>query len=161
VTGGGSAPGGPAIAALQAALAAEQAACYGYGVVGAYLSGAAAARANMDWIAHQRARDRLTATISAAGADPVPAAVAYRLPVLVQSATQARALAVILEDRIAQAYIRLVGLGDQALRAEGATQLRDAALRATAWNHATIAFPGLQATGLGGAGSTSAISEPG
>ena len=161
MTGGGSAPGGPAIAVLQAALAAEQAACYGYGVVGAYLSGAAAARANADWIAHQRARDRLTATISAAGADPVPPAVAYRLPVLVQSATQARALAVILEDRVAQAYIRLVGLSDQALRAEGATQLRDAALRGTAWNHATVAFPGLQVTSLGGAGSTSAISEPG
>jgi hypothetical protein len=150
-----------AIAKLQAALAAEQAACYGYGVVGAYLSGAGAARADSDWIAHERARDSLTATITAAGADPVPAAVAYRLPVQVRSAAQATALAVILEERVAQAYIGVVGLTDLTLRALGARQLRDAALRASTWSHATAAFPGLPGSSLSAPDSTPAISEPG
>jgi hypothetical protein len=149
------------IAKLQAALAAEQAACYGYGVVGAYLSGAEAARADSDWVAHELARDSLSATISAAGADPAPAAVAYRLPIQVHSAAQATALAVILEERVAQAYIGLVGLTDLSLRALGARQLLDSALRATTWSHATVAFPGLPGASLSASGSTPAISEPG
>jgi hypothetical protein len=157
----GAAVSSGAIAKLQAALAAEQAACYGYGVVGAYLSGADAARADSDWIAHELARDGLSATITAAGADPVPAAVAYRLPIQVRSGAQAAALAVILEERVAQAYIGLVGLTDLSLRALGARQLRDAALRAAAWSHATAAFPGLSSRGLSAPGSTTAISEPG
>jgi uncharacterized protein DUF4439 len=151
----------PGIAALQAALAAEQAACYGYGVVGAYLSGGEAAKADADWIAHQQARDGLTATITAEGADPVPAAVAYRLPIPVHSAGQARALAVLLEERVAQAYIGLVGLSDLTLRALGARQLRAAALRAAAWNHVTMAFPGLPDSSPGDSGTTPAISAPG
>jgi hypothetical protein len=161
VTGGAGAVNPQAIAKLQAALAAEQAACYGYGVVGAYLSGADAARADSDWVAHELARDNLAATITAAGADPVPAAVAYRLPIQVHSAAQATALAAILEERVAQAYIGLVGLTDLTLRALGARLLRDAALRATIWSHATAAFPGLNSRGLSSAGSMSAISEPG
>jgi hypothetical protein len=161
VTGTAGAASPRAIAKLQAALAAEQAACYGYGVVGAYLSGADAARADSDWVAHELARDSLAATITAAGADPVPSAVAYRLPIQVRSAAQAMALATILEERVAQAYIGLVGLTDLTLRALGARLLRDAALRATAWSHATAAFPGLNGRDLSSAGSVSAISEPG
>jgi hypothetical protein len=138
----------PGIAALQAALAAEQAACYGYGVAGAYLSGADAAGADTDWVAHQVARDELTAIISAAGADPVAAAVAYQLPAPVRSAPQARALAVILENDVAQAYIALVAMDSKALRTLAATQLRAAALRAAAWSQQTVAFPGLPASSL-------------
>jgi Domain of unknown function (DUF4439) len=143
------------IAALQAVLAAEQAACYGYGVVGAHLpaGSAAGARADADWIAHQLARDKLTATITAAGADPVPAAVAYQLPAAVRTAAQARLLAAMLEDRVAQAYIGLVGLTDLTLRALGAGELRLAALRAAGWRHQTAAFPGLPVSSLSGTAS--------
>jgi hypothetical protein len=149
------------VTALQAALAAEHAACYGYGVVGAHLSGRAAAQAATDWIAHQRARDELTATIRATGANPVPAAVAYQLPVPVGSAAQARDLAVHLEDMVARSYIGLVGVANLELRAVGARQLRAAALRAAAWSHSTIAFPGLPAHGGQGARSAPVISQPG
>ncbi len=47
------------IAALQDALAAEQAASYGYGVVGAHLPQGSAEQgtATTDWVAHMRARD--------------------------------------------------------------------------------------------------------
>jgi hypothetical protein len=138
------------IAALQNALAAEQAASYGYGVVGARLPQGSAGQgtATTDWVAHMRARDELTAMISARGGEPVPAAVAYQLPEPVQTATEATALAALLEDRVAQAYLGIVALPETGLRRFGARQVREAALRAAAWRGSTQAFPGLPAAGL-------------
>jgi Domain of unknown function (DUF4439) len=139
-----------AVAALQAALAAEQAACYGYGVVGARLNASAApgTGANTDWVAHQLARDNLSALITSAGATPTPAPVAYHLPVQVRTAGQARSLAIVLEDNVAQAYMGLVALTDSSLRALGARELTAAAIRAAQWRRSTVAFPGLPAGGL-------------
>lgn len=138
-----------AVAALQVALAAEEAASYGYGVVGAHLAGRQQQAARSDWVAHQVARDQLTAMISLLGAKPVPSAVAYALPAPVQSGRQARALAVSLEDRVTQAYIALVAVNDARLRDFGARGARRAALRAAAWRGSTQAFPGLPASSLG------------
>jgi Domain of unknown function (DUF4439) len=58
------------------------------------------------------------------------------------------ALAVILEDRVARAYLALVALRYDALRLFGARQVRAAALRAAAWRGSTVAFPGLPGTSL-------------
>ena len=66
--------------ALQAALAAEDAAIFGYGVAGAHLSGTRKTAAEQDWTGHNEARDTLTAMISALGATPVAAQAFYRLP---------------------------------------------------------------------------------
>ena len=96
--------------ALQAALAAEHAAIYGYGVVGAHLTGTALAAATSDWIAHQVARDSLEAMLRAAGRQPAAAAVAYRLPHPVRNPAGAMSLAVILENRVTTAYLGLVAL---------------------------------------------------
>jgi Domain of unknown function (DUF4439) len=136
------------LAALQAALAAEQAASYGYGVVGAHLnaSHAQSSSADADWVAHQLARDSLAAMITAAGADPVPAPVAYQLPGPVNTPAQARSLAVILEDKVAEAYLGLIALPEHSLRALGSRELTAAALRGAAWRRATVAFPGLPAS---------------
>jgi Domain of unknown function (DUF4439) len=138
------------VAALQNALAAEQAASYGYGIVGARLpqGSAAQAAAGNDWVAHLRARDGLAQQISARGTTPTPAAVAYALPFPVSSPAQAKALAATLEDRVAQAYLGLVALTDTTLRAFGAQQVRVAALRAEAWRETTQAFPGLPSGSL-------------
>jgi hypothetical protein len=138
------------LAALQNALAAEQAASYGYGVVGARLpqGSAAQAAASNDWVTHVRARDSLTQEISARGATPTPAAVAYELPFPVNSPAQAKALAAALEDRVAQAYLGLVALTDITVRTLGAQQARAAALRAEAWRGTTEAFPGLPSDSL-------------
>jgi len=140
-----SADTSPAVVALQKALAAEQAAIYGYGVVGARLPQGSAeqAAATTDWVAHMRAGDRLSALITARGATPVPAAVAYELPGPVQTAGAAKALAAMLEDRVAQAYLVVVALPDRSLRSFGAEQVRAAALRAQAWRGSVEAFPGL------------------
>jgi hypothetical protein len=137
-----------AVAALQQALAAEQAAAYGYGVVGSHLTAgsAPAAAAAADWVAHLRAGSELTEMISDRGGQPVAAAVAYQLPFPVNSPTTAQQLAATMEDRVAQAYLVVVALPEQGLRSFGAQQVRAAALRAAAWRGTTEAFPGLPTT---------------
>src|ERR1700678_4528296 len=89
-----------ALTALQAALAAEQAAVFGYGVAGAHLSGSKLAAAGRYWTGHNEARDALAATISKLGASPVAAQAFYQLPFAVHDATSAMALAAYLEDGV-------------------------------------------------------------
>ena len=141
------ASGGPAtIRALQAALTAENTAVYGYGVAGARLSGARRAAAVRDWVAHENARDALTAMLTARGGQPVAAAAAYALPFSVRNAPAAVSLAAVLEDRVAAVYLGLVALSEPSLRAFGAAGVRTAALRAAAWRGSTLAFPGFEVT---------------
>jgi hypothetical protein len=136
------------IRALQTALTAEHAAIYGYGVVGAYLAGSMQATATSDWVAHQVARDRLEAVLRSLGAQPTAAAVAYQLPVPVRNASEAVALAVVLEDRIATAYLGLVALSNVSIRDFGAMQVQASAMRAAAWRGGTVAFPGMNPAAL-------------
>jgi hypothetical protein len=140
---------GPATAgvrALQAALAAEQAAAYGYGVVGSHLAGTQAQAATADWTAHQAAADQLTGLLAAAGGAGVPAGVAYQLPHRVATQAQAVALAALLEDQVTSAYLGLVAHSGPDLRLLAARQARAAALRAARWRGSTVAFPGLPAS---------------
>jgi Domain of unknown function (DUF4439) len=132
-----------ALQALQAALAAEHAAVYGYGVVGAMLSGTGQAAALNDWKLHQDARDTLQAMIVKLGATPVAAGAAYRLPFAVQDARSARRLAATLEDGVTQAYLGLVAVTDPTLRTFAALAMQPPANRAAAWRGATVAFPGM------------------
>jgi hypothetical protein len=121
-----------AVAALQAALAAENAAIFGYGVAGAHLTGNRQAAAGQDWTGHNQARDTLTAMISSLGA--VPAA---------HDAASAMSLAAYLEDGVTRAYLGLVAVSDQRLRHFGAMAMQDTAQRAATWRGSTQAFPGL------------------
>jgi len=132
-----------AVAALQAALAAENSAVYGYGAAGAHLAGARRAAAFRNWVGHENARDALTAMLTARGAQPAAAAAVYQLPFDVHSATAAVALMTLLEDRLSAAYLGLTGLADPAQRAFGTREVRAAALRAATWRGSTLAFPGL------------------
>ena len=136
------------IAALQAALAAEQAASYGYGVVGSHLTGAKFTAATAEYVAHERARDTLTAMIAARGGRPRPAAAAYQLPITVTTNKQAVALAIMLERQVAAAYLGLVAVSDPALRTFAAQNMRDAAVREARWSDLPQAFPGLPASSL-------------
>ena len=140
----GSAPGPvSAAAALQAALAAEDAAIFGYGVAGAYLSGSRKSAAEQDWTGHNEARDTLTAMISALGAAPVAAQAFYQLPFAVHDAATAMALAAYLEDGVTRAYLGLVAVSDRRLRTFGALAMQRPAERAAFWRGTTEAFPGL------------------
>ena len=132
-----------AVSALQAALAAEDAAIFGYGVAGAHLAGSSLAAAERDWTAHNQARDTLAAMISGRGAAPAAAQAFYQLPFRVHDATSAMALAAYLEDGVTQAYLGLVAVSDQRLRRFGALAMQAAARRAAFWRGSTQAFPGL------------------
>jgi len=149
-----------AVGALQAALAAEHAAVYGYGVAGAHLSGARRRAAARDWQIHQASRDALAAMITALGAQPVAAAAAYRLPFRVSTGRAAVMLAAFLEDRVAAAYLGVVALSQARLRLFGARALESAALRAAGWRGTTLAFPGLEAPAPGPVPSGPGASQP-
>lgn len=135
-------------AALQGALAAENAAVFGYGVAGAFLAGRQRATATAYWNEHRSARDTLAGLLRARGEQPAAANDVYKLPFGVHSATQAVSLLIFLENGVTAAYLSLVGAGDAALRAFGARAMQDAAIRATSWRGATVAFPGMPAARL-------------
>jgi hypothetical protein len=131
------------LSALQAALAAEHATIYGYGVVGAVMRGDDRTYATQALAAHQAQRDRLTAMINAQHATPVVAAPAYRLPTAVGSRASARDLAAHLEEGSAGALWDLIaaaGAGEN-VRSLAISWLSDAAVRAAHWG-ARQALPG-------------------
>ena len=133
------------VAALQGALAAEHAAVYGYGVVGAMLTGARQASAHADWTAHQVARDTLVTMLTRLGATPVAASPAYKLPFRVTSAKSAAKLAATLEEGVTRAYLGLVAVSTPALRTFAAQAMQTSPNRALAWSGTTTAFPGMPA----------------
>ncbi|HEY1823522.1 MAG TPA: ferritin-like domain-containing protein [Trebonia sp.] len=133
------------IAALQGALAAEHAAVYGYGVVGARLGGGQQSDARADWTAHQVARDTLVSMLTSLGATPVAASPAYALPFAVTNAQSAERLAATIENRVTQAYLGLVAVNTPTLRAFAAKAMQACAKRSVAWSGTTQAFPGLPA----------------
>lgn len=132
--------------AVRAALAAEHAAVYGYGVLGAHLRGSLRQTAKAVWEAHRVQRDELVSILSG---EPVAAAAAYTLPVRVTSARSAVQLAAALEDDLVPAYVGLAGVSTPDLRAFAADGAQRAQARASAWRaRAGVpaqarAFPGL------------------
>ncbi|MFI8960506.1 ferritin-like domain-containing protein [Streptomyces sp. NPDC053493] len=132
-----------ALDAAQAALAAEHAAVYGYGVVGARLDGARRAEATAAYEAHRARRDALRRTVRDLGGEPVAAAAGYRLPFAVPDRAAAERLAAVLEDRVAGVYSDLVRSADGPLRRDAAAALREAAVRAVRWRGSDVTFPGL------------------
>jgi hypothetical protein len=151
--GGGTATAADTVAALQAALAAEHAAVYGYGVLGARLRGGQQQAARDIWDAHRARRDRLSALITAQSAKPVAAAPAYRLPIKPTTAADAAQLAAALEDHVLTAYLGLAGVADPKVRRFAAQGMQEAINRSVRWRGSApaTAFPGL---------SKSAVSPP-
>jgi hypothetical protein len=130
--------------ALQAALAAEHAAVYAYGVVGARLEGRPDERAAQSgYDAHRQRRSTITRMLVEAGATPTPAAPAYDLGGTVPTPAAARALAALVETRAAATYSGVVAATDGAVRQSAALWLADAAVRATTWSGRPPTFPGM------------------
>lgn len=137
-------PAGQVVDAVQMALAGEHACVYGYGVVGAHLSGDAQTAARQTLSVHERRRDQLREYLHDLDVVPEGALPAYALPFPVDDADSARELAGVLEERVAGAYLDLVGSGpEQRLRRLAADALVDAALRRHRWTGTATAFPGL------------------
>ncbi|MFF4805711.1 ferritin-like domain-containing protein [Streptomyces sp. NPDC001351] len=129
--------------ALQAALAAEHAAVYGYGVVGGRIRPGRRTEARAAYDAHRARRDALTREVRDLGGTPVASAAAYALPFPVPDSAAAVRLATELEDRVAGVYSDLVRatVGERRRTAAGA--MREAAVRAVRWSGESVAFPGL------------------
>jgi hypothetical protein len=137
-------------AALREALAAEHAAVWGYGVVGAALDANAQGQAAVSETAHRDVRDRVITLLAGRHIDPVRAEGAYALPFPVLSATDAAALAVTLEDGVAAAWVRVLDQAverttrELAMGALSATEVRAVGWRVAAGQSpVTSAFPGL------------------
>jgi hypothetical protein len=137
-------------AALGEALAAEHAAIWGYGVVGAALDANAQGQATASETAHRDARDRVITLLTDRTVDPVGAEGAYALPFPVRSATDAAALAVVLEDGVAAAWVRVLDQAVERTTRELAIGVLTATeVRAVSWrlsagqSPVTSAFPGL------------------
>ncbi|MEU8583556.1 ferritin-like domain-containing protein [Streptomyces abikoensis] len=129
--------------AAQAALAAEHAAVYGYGIVGGRVDDTRAGEAREAHDAHRARRDAMSRAVRALGAEPEAAAAAYALPFPVTDGEAAVRLAAELERRLTAVYADLVRAATGSLRAEAAAGLREAAVRAVRWSGGSVAFPGL------------------
>ncbi|NSC24206.1 DUF4439 domain-containing protein [Streptomyces albus subsp. chlorinus] len=135
------------LAAVQAALRAEHAAVYGYGVVGGRIGEDRKSEVRACFDAHRARRDALRRTVRALGGDPEPAAAAYALPFAVPDSQAAVRLAAQLEDRLAGVYADLVRASEGARRRDAADALREAAVRSVRWKGSGVAFPGLAELG--------------
>jgi hypothetical protein len=141
---------GTETAALREVLAAEHAAVWGYGTVGAALPEDGREPAAAADVAHRDVRDRLVALLESRDADPVPREAGYALPFPVLSAVDAAALAVVLEEGVSAAWVRLLDQSaEPAARELAVEELGAAEVRAVGWRTAagripvTRAFPGL------------------
>ncbi|GAA0955759.1 ferritin-like domain-containing protein [Actinocorallia libanotica] len=125
---------------LQAVLAAEHRAVYGYGLTGARQSGAARRQSTALWQAHRARRDRIAEMITERDGEPVAAEPSYLLGEGVPAQ-----LAVGLEEALLAAYLGLAGASDAALRRFAAQAMQEAMTRRVRWARTSppSAFPGL------------------
>jgi hypothetical protein len=137
-------------AALGQALAAEHAAVWGFGVVGAALDPDAQPAAAASEAAHRDVRDRVVTLLAGRNAEIPPAEGAYELPFPVLSGVDAAALAVVLEDGVAAAWVRVLDqAAERSTREFAVGALTGAEVRAVGWRvtagqaPVTTPFPGL------------------
>jgi hypothetical protein len=136
--------------ALQRALAAEHAAIWVYGVVGAFVSDALDSQLDQAATAHQARRDATERVLIDAGAPPVPPEPGYLTPEPVTDAASALRLAITAETDTAAAWRSVVerSPADPGLRGAALDALTGAAVRAARWratagtDPVTVPFPG-------------------
>ncbi|NAS23261.1 DUF4439 domain-containing protein [Herbidospora sp. NEAU-GS84] len=142
---------------LSKALAAEHAAVYAYGVIGAKTTGALRTRATTGFDAHRARRDQLRALMRRRGETPAEPGT-YQLPFEVTTAAQAARLAAYIEERVCAAYVELSADTDPGLRRLAVLATQEAAVRGFGWQPQIPAFPGMP--GQEHAVSSPAVTEP-
>ena len=134
--------------AMQDALAAEHAAVYVFGVLGAQTSEVEQSTLFDNLLTayrqHRSARDALVARIRELGAPPVAAAPSYELPNGVSTPTQVVRAALVTERRMTQTYGTLVSqtVGDD--RSWAVDALDESAVRQLRFRGRPENFPGTQ-----------------
>jgi hypothetical protein len=132
----------PYLQALQAAVAGEHAAVWASGRAAGELSGRRRNTARRELDAHRRARDELRRQVTALGAAPVDAAVAYVEPFPVQGASGGRRLMAHVNTALAATYADLAAASQPAARRGAVKRSAAAAVRAIEWGAEPEAFPG-------------------
>ncbi|MET8052550.1 ferritin-like domain-containing protein [Streptosporangium sp. NPDC005286] len=128
---------------LGAALAAEHAAVYAYGVIGARSTGRLRTEMTAAYNAHRARRDQLRAMIVKMGGTPAEPAAVYELPVTPSTAAQAVELAVLVERRVTGAYLELAASADTALRKMAALTMQECVTRSYNLRPEIDTFPGM------------------
>ena len=136
-----------AVEALQVTLAAEHAAVFVYGALGAQTSQSRTptlyASLTAAYTLHRTRRDDLTAMIRTAGAVPVAAEPGYQLPADLSTPAAVTARARALEDAAAKTYAYLVANTTDTTRAWAIAALLDAAVRGLGFGATPDRMPGL------------------
>jgi Domain of unknown function (DUF4439) len=138
----------PMNAPMMAALAAEEAAIYAYGIVGVHLTGAGVDEARTAEAAHRNRRDVLVSKLAALNASTAPQPAAYELPFAVSSSAEAYKLAIHVEDGVAAAWRAVLPATQRTDRSDALGAMTDSAVRATRWRKlagvspVTLPFPG-------------------
>jgi hypothetical protein len=135
-----------AVDALQTALAAEHAAVYVYGALGARTSESASPQLFAEvadaYRTHRAWRDLLTRRLADAGAQPTPAAAVYELPPPTPTAAAVARAALDLELACARTYAYVVAETVEEDRRWALTALTRTAVRETALGGAPAVCPG-------------------
>ncbi|GAA1476004.1 ferritin-like domain-containing protein [Nocardioides aestuarii] len=133
--------------ALQRALAAEHAATYVYGAIGAATSVSATpglfASVAAAYGEHRARRDLLTARLRDRGAEPVAADAAYAVPEPLRSPADVSAAALAVERACEETYAWVVEQTSREDRQLAVTALTSAAVRALAFRGSPEIFPGI------------------
>jgi hypothetical protein len=135
---------------FEPALAAEHAAIFGYGALGAHLdpSGPAATQARSAETVHRQRRDALVTRLATGGTTPGPADPVYALPFPVTDQASALRLAVRLEESTGAIWRAVLPQTTGEERMLALNALVDTAVRATSWRRlagispTTVLFPG-------------------
>lgn len=125
----------------QQTLAAEHAAIWGFGLVGATAPLAVPASAALDL--HRGRRTRCADMVVALGGEPVASAPAYDIA-RPSTPRAARELAADLEEGCSVAYAALTGAGQRRSRLQGAAWLRQTTVAIWRWSGDVPALPGLE-----------------
>ncbi|MGH3991021.1 MAG: ferritin-like domain-containing protein [Pseudonocardiaceae bacterium] len=136
--------------ALQSALAAEHAAVWAYGLVGAFLADPLAEQLAETAAAHRARRDATERMLLDAGTQPVPAEPGYLIPRPVTDAASALRLAITVETDAAAGWRSVIerSPAEPGLRRAALDALTGAAVQAARWRAAahseplTVPFPG-------------------
>ncbi len=138
------------VSAFQKVLAAENAAIYAYGVIGAHVAEPDHDQVEAAEQEHRSRRDLVSETLTARGAKPRAAAPAYELPKPVTDQASAIALAAEVEQRVAPFWRAILGILPAHDRKIAIAALSDCAVRATEWRQQqnvtpspALAFPGM------------------
>ncbi|MGQ0775842.1 MAG: ferritin-like domain-containing protein [Pseudonocardiales bacterium] len=137
--------------ALQSALAAEHAAVWAYGLVGAFLADELTDQLAEAAAAHRARRDGTERVLIDAGAQPVPAEPGYLTPEPVTDHASALRLTITVETDTAAAWRSVIehSPAEPSLRRAALDGLTAAAVQAARWRvtlgsiPATVPFPGM------------------